>query len=91
MNNKDKPKQETEVIESFEIPEIKIDIDEIRQKAHIDMKGARHKWVQRGSYLVCRSCPFEHGVWIEPDKRLIGINDDGTPRFESSRLSIKDR
>ena len=36
-----------------------------------------HDWVQRGPYLVCRSCDLDHGVWIGMDKILTGIDDKG--------------
>ena len=40
---------------------------------------AGHQWIQRGPYLVCQSCPVEHGVWIGMEMRLVGFRDDGTP------------
>jgi hypothetical protein len=40
-----------------------------------------HQWIQRGPFLVCKSCPIEHGVYIGTDKQLVGLNDDGTPNL----------
>lgn len=37
-----------------------------------------HTWVQRGAYVVCTSCPFEHGSYIGTSKRLMGI-ENGLP------------
>ena len=41
--------------------------------------AGHHIWVQRGYYLVCKSCELEHGVYIGPNKMLIGENDKGEP------------
>jgi hypothetical protein len=38
-----------------------------------------HDWVQRGYYLVCRSCELEHGVWVGYDKIIVGKNEKGEP------------
>jgi len=40
---------------------------------------AGHQWVQRGPYLVCRSCPIEHAVYVGMNTRLVGYNEDGEP------------
>jgi hypothetical protein len=40
---------------------------------------AGHNWRQRGTELVCDSCPFTHASYIPPGKQLYGINDQGLP------------
>jgi hypothetical protein len=39
----------------------------------------RHSWRQRGAYLICDSCPNEHGTWVGSKYRLTGVDDDGQP------------
>lgn len=38
-----------------------------------------HAWRQRGTELVCESCPFTHASYIPPGYQLYGINDSGYP------------
>jgi hypothetical protein len=38
-----------------------------------------HDWIQRGYHLVCRSCDLEHGVYIGPDKLMVGKGKDNKP------------
>jgi hypothetical protein len=40
-----------------------------------------HAWRQRGTELVCDSCPFTHSSYIPPNMELYGINDKGYPMF----------
>lgn len=40
-------------------------------------KGA-HVYKQRGYYLVCFSCELQHGVYIGPDKVMVG-EKEGKP------------
>lgn len=40
---------------------------------------AGHAWRQRGTELVCESCPFTHASYIPPDLQLYGIDDNGYP------------
>lgn len=42
-----------------------------------------HQWRQKGFFLECRSCDINHGVYVGPDKILIGISEDGTPLFKN--------
>lgn len=42
-----------------------------------------HNWRQKGFFLECRSCDITHGVYVGPDKILIGIEKDGTPLFKN--------
>lgn len=55
-------------------------VDEIENQIQEGLLG--HQWVQRGVYLVCKSCPIEHGIYIGVDYQLIGLNDDGTPKLK---------
>lgn len=41
-------------------------------------KGS-HEWVQRGPYLICKSCEIEHATWIGVGKQMIGVSSDGQP------------
>lgn len=38
-----------------------------------------HEWVQRGPYLICKSCELEHAVWVGMQAQMIGIKEDGQP------------
>lgn len=38
-----------------------------------------HAWRQRGTELVCESCPFTHASYIPPDYQLYGIDEKGMP------------
>lgn len=44
-----------------------------------------HGWRQQGFYLVCKTCELTHAVWVGPDKVLVGLNDDGTPKLKSRK------
>lgn len=46
---------------------------------------ANHEWVQRGYYLVCLGCDLEHGVFIGPNKLMIGRKEDGTPILKNRK------
>lgn len=47
---------------------------------------AGHQWVQRGPYIVCTSCPVEHGLYVGTGKVMVGYNEDGTPKFEDVKI-----
>ena len=38
-----------------------------------------HMWRQEGTQLICQSCTFKHGTFIEPGYQLYGIDDNGSP------------
>lgn len=40
-----------------------------------------HAWRQRGTELVCESCPFTHSSYIPPSHQLYGIDSKGYPMF----------
>lgn len=62
-------------------PFSEIDIEEAMEHARERAQKAKHVWRQRGVWLVCTSCEQEHAVWIGTGKKLVGINDDGSPKF----------
>ena len=41
-----------------------------------------HRWIQQGPYLVCKSCLLKHTIYIGMDKRLVGLNKDGSPKLK---------
>lgn len=44
---------------------------------------AGHAWRQRGTELICESCPFTHASYIPPDKQLYGIDEKGYPMIRT--------
>lgn len=63
-------------------------IDEIRKRAVEKAKSVRHKWKQKGGWILCNSCENNHGFRISGRERLIGIDDSGNPiikRHESPK------
>lgn len=40
-----------------------------------------HDWRQQGPYIICRSCPIEHGAYVGIDTTLVGIDEGGIPKF----------
>jgi cytochrome c1 len=52
-------------------------IEKMWQDAKASMQG--HSWIQRGTEIICESCPFKHGFYVEPEKRLVGIDENGNP------------
>lgn len=54
--------------------------DELQPLVNPSFKG--HRWVQKGPYLVCKSCPLEHATYIGMDKQLIGFDEEGLPLFK---------
>jgi len=63
-----------------EVWHFEIDRNQLQSLVKEGIEG--HQWVQQGPFLVCKSCPIEHAVWIGMDKRLIGIDEDGKPIFQ---------
>lgn len=57
--------------------------ENIRQRALSEAVGRKHSWVQRGrGKLVCNSCPFPHTAYIDPELRLMGLDEQGNPIFD---------
>jgi hypothetical protein len=50
---------------------------------HPGCELAGHAWRQRGTELICESCPYTHASYIPPDKQLYGIDDRGLPMIRS--------
>lgn len=53
--------------------------DKLQQKAKAVIS---HSWRQRGPFLVCTSCDYEHSQWIGSDKKLVGFDKGGQPIIE---------
>lgn len=45
-----------------------------------------HAWRQRGTELVCESCPFTHASYIPPDYQLYGIDERGYPMIRKLKF-----
>jgi hypothetical protein len=45
-----------------------------------------HAWRQRGTELVCESCPFTHATYMHPDYQLYGIDDKGIPMIRKIKF-----
>jgi len=56
-----------------------IEIDREKLKPLTKPGLAGHQWVQQGPYLVCKSCPIEHAVYIGMKRRLVGYKKNGEP------------
>lgn len=61
---------------------------DISQIPDATLKG--HSWRQEGTQLICQSCPFKHGTFIEPGLQLYGIADDGTPLIRTLKADTRD-
>jgi len=85
MNREKKQtEKEEEPIKSENVFELsEKDLEEIRLQAKEKAKTAKHKWIQKGPYLVCTSCEYEHGYYIGIAKRLKGYDKNGSPVFET--------
>lgn len=46
-----------------------------------------HAWRQRGTELICESCPFTHASYIPPDLQLYGIDAKGYPMIRKIQLA----
>ncbi len=53
-------------------------LEEIRKGAIEKAKTAKHRWRQRGFWLVCTTCDNNHAVWIQ-GKEMIGEEENGEP------------
>jgi len=59
---------------------LEINRDELESFVKKGIEG--HQWVQQGPFLVCKSCPIKHAVWIGMNKKLVGIDEEGKPIFQ---------
>ncbi len=58
------------------------DLDKAISEAVQKVKSTRHGWRQKGPYIYCKSCDYEHGVFVGIEKVLIGMDSDGNPKFK---------
>lgn len=68
-----------------EAQHIESDTRSLHNFVRSDLSG--HKWIQKGPYLICKSCDVEHGVYIGPDKMLSGYTEDGEPIIRPFEVS----
>lgn len=60
---------------------------EKKDEAYVDLNElpqpqlSGHTWRQRGTLLMCESCPFTHASFIPPEYQLYGIDDNGIPKI----------
>ena len=87
-DKQEKPVTAQSLIEESENT-LKIDIEEIRARALEEAKKLVHKWVQRGPWVECTTCPMKHGFYLGPQRRIKRINPDGTIEIEYSALFKK--
>jgi hypothetical protein len=58
-------------------------LEEIREQARA--KAQSHTWKQKGGWLVCTSCEYQHRSYLGLDKQMVGIDKEGKPILESIR------
>ena len=63
-------------------PEYVVNLDELPKA---ELTG--HQWLQLGNQLVCQSCAFSHGTYIQTGYQLYGIDDSGTPMIRRIKVS----
>ena len=59
---------------------LEIDRDTLTSQVKEGLYG--HQWIQRGVYLVCRSCPIEHSIYIGVNRLYLGPDKEGLPKFK---------
>jgi len=52
---------------------LEIDLEKLKPLTKPGLAG--HQWVQQGPYLVCKSCPVEHAIYIGMTNRLVGFKN----------------
>lgn len=57
--------------------------EKVRARAMEKAKNTKHRWRQKGYYLVCSACEIRHGAWVGPAVQMVGEQEDGTPILES--------
>lgn len=63
-------------------------IEEIRSEAQRKAKGY-HKWVQKGNYIVCKSCDNRHAFEIGMKKLMVGVDEKGNPILKDKHEVFK--
>lgn len=83
MVENDKEKVEEVSIEDFienVVPGLSVEeYEKIRADAHEKAKNTRHRWRQKGFYLVCNTCEIPHASFIGPGVQMVGEEENGTP------------
>jgi len=64
------------------------DLDEIREEAK-KQALSHHRWVQKGVWLVCKSCKFKHAFYIGINKVLTGFDNEGKPIIKDKKEVLK--
>lgn len=78
--NEDAVKEEIKNANLPQFPDLSQIKKELTSKAQANL---HHTPRQRGPYLVCISCEYEHTLaYIGPFKKMVGINDKGEPIFK---------
>lgn len=49
------------------------------------LKG--HRWIQKGPFLICQSCPIEHATYIGTSHLFAGVNEEGIPLLKRIEIS----
>ena len=71
------PKSDDENLNIDEGLHIETDVSQLTSMTKPNLAG--HSWRQQGPYIICKTCPIEHALFIGMDHQLIGLNDDGSP------------
>jgi hypothetical protein len=50
---------------------------------------AGHAWLQQGTLLMCKSCPFSHATTIPVGYQLYGVNEKGEPLLRPTQATYK--
>ncbi len=66
---------------NYEIPEEKL--EELRRQAKARALGATHNWKQKGGWVKCSACDFPHGLRVQGNQIMTGINEIGMPIFRT--------
>ena len=98
MKQEELPKAEHELKSEETIFQLsQEELEEIRQKAIREAQKKKHKWRQKGVWLVCESCKHKHGYYIGLKKIMVGEDEEGNPILrdreevfkKASSLSLK--
>ena len=63
-----------------EVDKTLAEVDVTKLKSQVKLSG--HGWKQRGTQIICTTCPLQHGFYIKPGLMLTGIDENGEPKFE---------
>jgi hypothetical protein len=82
-----KPKEQEKKLEFWETIK-EFDLDEIRAEAK-KQALSKHRWVQKGIWLECKSCKFRHGFYIGINKIMVGVDEVGNPILKDKKEVFK--